>query len=46
MQNVASQIYMVGSMNGNIRTVSDKSTRGLNAKLNRCVKVRIHYLLK
>ncbi len=46
MKNVASQIYMVGTLNGNIRTVNDKSTRGLNAKLNRCVKVRIHYLLK
>ncbi len=46
MKNVASQIYMVGTMGGNIRTVTDKSTRGLNAKLNRCVKVRIHYLLK
>lgn len=45
MQNVASQIYMVGTLGGNIRTVNDKSTRGLNAKLNRCVKVRIHYLL-
>lgn len=46
MKNAASQIYMVGDMSGNIRTVTDKSTRGLNAKLNRCVKVRIHYLLK
>ena len=46
MKNAASQIYMVGDMGGSIRTVNDKSTRGLNAKLNRCVKVRIHYLLK
>ena len=46
MKDVASQIYMVSSLNGSIRTVKDKSTRGLNAKLNRCVKVRIHYLLK
>ena len=43
---VSSQIFMVSSLNGPIRTVTDKSTRGLNAKLNRCVKVRIHYLMK
>ena len=29
-----------------VRTVTDPSTRGLNAKLNRCVKVRIRYLIK
>ena len=46
MKNAASQIYMVGDLGGSIRTVTDKSTRGLNAKLNRCVKVRIHYLLR
>lgn len=45
LSDVASQIYLVGSMNG-IRTVKDKSTRGLNAKLNRCVKVRVHYMMK
>jgi len=26
--------------------VEDPSTRGLNAKLNRCVKVRIRYMIK
>ena len=31
---------------GDIRTVNDPSTRGLNAKLNRCVKVRIRYMIK
>lgn len=47
LHDISSQIFMVGSMqHGNIRTVTDKSTRGLNAKLNRCVKVRIHYMLK
>ena len=46
MKDVASQIYMVSKLNGSIRPVKDKSTRGLSAKLNRCVKVRIHYLLK
>lgn len=32
--------------NNTINTVKDESTRGLNAKLNRGVKVRIHYLKK
>lgn len=46
LNDVASQIFMVNSLHGPIRTVTDKSTRGLNAKLNRCVKVRIHYMMK
>lgn len=41
-----SQIYLVNSMNGPVRTVKDPSTRGLDAKLNRCVKVRVHYMVK
>ena len=45
MQDVRSQIYLMNNQGG-IRTVKDPSTRGLNAKLNRCVKVRIHYLMK
>ncbi len=46
LKNVSSQIFMVGSLDKGVRSVSDKSTRGLTAKLNRCVKVRIHYLMK
>ena len=46
LSGVTSQIYLVNSLNGPIRTVTDQSTRGLNAKLNRCVKVRIHYMTK
>ena len=46
LKDVASQIYMVSDLKGQVRSVNDKSTRGLNAKLNRCVKVRISYLLK
>lgn len=46
LNDVASQIFLVNSMQGPIRTVTDKSTRGLNAKLNRCVKIRIHYMIK
>lgn len=46
LQQVASQIFLVNSLDGAVREVKDASTRGLNAKLNRCVKVRIHYMLK
>ena len=45
MKDVSSQIYLVNSMNNGIRTVNDPSTRGLNAKLNRSVKVRIIYMI-
>ena len=46
LDNAASQIYLVNSVRNPVRTVTDQSTRGLNAKLSRCVKVRIHYMLK
>ena len=46
LSNATSQIYMVNSLSGPIRTVQDTSTRSLDAKLNRCVKVRIHYMMK
>lgn len=46
LQQVASQIFLVNSLDGAVREVKDHSTRGLNAKLNRCVKVRIHYMLR
>ncbi len=46
LNDVSSQIFMVSSLSGPIRNVQDKSTRGLPAKLNRCVKVKIHYMLK
>lgn len=45
LNDVASQIYMVNSLNNGISHVPDPSTRGLSAKLNRCTKVRIHYML-
>ena len=44
-KDVSSQIYLVNSMNNGIRTVNDPSTRGLNAKLNRSVRVRIQYMI-
>lgn len=34
----------IGTGNNVVNTVNDESTRGLNAKLNRGVKVRIHYM--
>ena len=45
LEYVSSQSYLVGSLNGGLRTVTAKSTRGLNAKLNRSVKVRIQYMM-
>lgn len=45
MQDVRSQSFIYNNR-GDIRTVTDPSTRGLNAKLNRCVKVRIRYMIR
>ncbi len=45
LQDVRSQSFIYNNIN-DIRTVTDSSTRGLNAKLNRCVKVRIRYMIK
>ena len=45
MKDVKSQIYLLNSKDA-VRKVNDPSTRGLNAKINRCVKVRIHYMLQ
>lgn len=46
--NLADALYQSFFTQGTntINTVTDKSTRGLDAKLNRGVKVRIHYLKK
>ena len=45
MQDVRSQSFIYNNR-GDIRTVTDPSTQGLNAKLNRCVKIRIRYMIK
>ena len=37
--------FALNALTNPIVTVNDKSTQGLNAKLNRCVKVRIHYVI-
>lgn len=42
----ASQVYLLNDNLSAIRKVNDPSTRGLDAKLNRFVKVRIHYMIK
>ena len=45
MKDARSQSFIFNNK-GDIRTVNDASVRGLNAKLNRCVKVRIRYMVK
>lgn len=40
------QTFLVNELEGPIRKVDDTSTRGLSAKLNRCVKVCINYMIK
>lgn len=46
LKDAASHIFLVNSLQEPIREVNDTSIRDLVAKLNRCVKVRIHYMLK
>jgi nucleoside-diphosphate-sugar epimerase len=46
LNDVSSQIYIVSQLENGIHTVEGTSTRGLDAKLNRCTKVRIHYMLQ
>ncbi len=44
-EEISSQIYLLNTLNNGIAPVTDTSTRGLPAKLNRCVRVKIHYML-
>lgn len=44
-KNVSNNDFSINALTDPIVTVNDKSTRGLNAKLNRCVKVRIHCVI-
>lgn len=46
LNDAASQIYLLNDKLSSIRPVFDPSTRGLDAKLNRYVKVRIHYMIR
>jgi hypothetical protein len=45
LQNVRSQSFIF-SKPGEIRMVNDPSTRSIGAKVNRCVKVRIRYMIQ
>ena len=38
--------FSLNALTDPIATVTDESTRGLNAKLNRCVKVKVHYVIE
>lgn len=38
--------FSLNALTDPIVNVSDQSTRGLNAKLNRCVKVKVHYVIE
>lgn len=38
--------FVINTLTDPISLVDDKSTRGLNAKLNRCARVRITYVIK
>lgn len=45
-KNIGRNSFSLNALTDPISTVNDKSTRGLNAKLNRCVKVRINYVIE
>ncbi len=38
--------FSLNALTDPIAIVADESTRGLNAKLNRCVKVKVHYVIE
>ena len=42
---VSSDAFVVNSLKAPIGQVNDKSTRGLNAKLNRCARIKVSYLI-
>ena len=44
-KNLPASDFSINALTDPIATVNDKSTQGLNAKLNRCVKVRIHCVI-
>ena len=45
-KNIGRNSFSLNALTDPISVVNDKSTRGLNAKLNRCVKVRINYVIE
>lgn len=46
LSDAKSQIFLTNELDGPVRTIKDNSTNSLNAKLNRCVKVTISYMLQ
>ena len=45
-RNIGRNCFSLNALTDPIGVVNDPSTRGLNAKLNRCVKVRISYVIE
>ena len=45
-KNIGRNSFSLNALTDPVSVVNDKSTRGLNAKLNRCVKVRINYVIE
>lgn len=45
-KNIGHNSFSLNALTDPIGIVNDESTRGLNAKLNRCVKVRINYVIE
>ena len=45
-RNIGRNSFSLNALTDPISIVNDKSVRGLNAKLNRCVKVRINYVIE
>jgi len=45
-EGVKRENFVINTLTDPISTVDDKSTRGLNAKLNRCARIRITYMIK
>lgn len=45
-KNIGHNCFSLNALTDPISIVNDESTRGLNAKLNRCVKVRISYVIE
>ena len=44
-RNVSNNVFAVNALVNPIVKVDDKSVQGLNSKLGRCVKVRIHFVI-
>lgn len=45
-EDVAEDNFVINALSNPIGIVNDQSTQGLNAKLNRCVRIRVQYMIK